>query len=169
MISFPQLEVIGACVTFGPQLSVPSPLNGEAVMQAIASNESSLGANCGPRYEPAYGEGGRYANAALLSQYGDAAASSHGPWQMMFENFSPEAQQAIADGSADVTAFAQEFVRFFNSYVIRIRGAANLNEIGQVWNGGHVFASSPPVGVTVYCTKLARAYESSLPKPPESA
>lgn len=158
MVSFAKSDVIAACESFGPQLQVPVDLSGPAVMQAIASNESSIGANCGPRQEPAYSTGGVLVGpeqSYLLRQYGDAVAgSSHGPWQMMFINFSPEAQTAIAAGTADVTTFAQEFVRFFNAYVIRARHAQDLAQIGEVWNLGHV-GSDP-----LYVEKLTASYQS---------
>ena len=155
MISFPKSDVLAACAQYGVSLNVPNGIDGPRCMAAIASNESSLGANCGPRQEPAYSDGGRYANADLLGRYGTAAASSHGPWQMMFDNFTPEAQEAIGNGTADVSLFAQEFVRFFNAYVIRARHAQTLEQIGQVWNMGHIGkAGADPE----YVNKLQVAY-----------
>ncbi len=131
-------------------------------MLAIAAVESGggdvqyAGHNCGPRQEPAYSSGGKYATgtqAALNERYGDAvAASSHGPWQMMFGNFTPEVQQAIAGATVTILDYAREFVRHFNLYVIRTRHAATLDEIGQVWNLGHI-GPDP-----AYTQKLSKAY-----------
>lgn len=159
MVTFPTADVIAACQQYGPQLNVTADLDGAKVAQAIASNESSLGANCGPRQEPAYSTGGPLATgtqAVWNQEYGDAvAAASHGPWQMMFGNFSTEAQQAIADGTVDLQTYAQEFVRWFNVYVIRLRSAQTLDEIGECWNLGHI-GSDP-----AYTTKLEAAYNNA--------
>lgn len=152
-------EVIAACKTYGPLLQVPPGFEGEAVMQAIASNESSLGVNCGPRQEPAYSSGGSLAKgpqALLNEQFGDAvAASSYGPWQMMFGNFTTEAMSDIFYGKMTLDDYAKEFVRFFNTYVIRDRKAQNLAQIGEVWNLGHVGADLE------YVSKLEAAYQTA--------
>lgn len=135
---------------------------GQRVMLAIAAVESGggdiqyAGHNCGPRQEPAYSSGGHLAvgtQALLNARYGDTiAAASHGPWQMMFGNFTPETQQAIAGTTVTLLDYAREFVRFFNSYVIRTRHAATLDEFGQVWNLGHI---GPDLA---YTNKLDKAY-----------
>lgn len=161
MISFPKSDVLAACRTFGILLTVPDGIDPVACMQAIAANESSLGANCGPRQEPAYSQGGALAHGEqqiLLMQFGVTAASSHGPWQMMFGNFSPESQEAIAknDGSADVRMYAQEFVRFFSRYVMGVRKAESLADIGEIWNLGHI-GNDP-----AYVAKLGTNYAAAM-------
>ncbi len=138
MVTFSREDVIASCKEFGHLLHVPSGLLGSAVMQAIASNESSLGADSGSRQEASYSEGGRNYDAALEDSYGSASECSHGPWQMMFDNFTPETQAEIVAGRATITDYAQEFVRFFNAYVIRTRHAQTLDQIGEVWNLGHI-------------------------------
>lgn len=158
--SFPRQAVVDACQKYGPQLRVDSSLDGVKVALAIASNESSVGANCGPRHEPAYEENGSIWKASALQQqlvegYGPAAAASYGPWQMMFINF----ERGIDPGRllTDLECCAENFVRFFNSYVIGIRKAVTLEEIGQVWNGGHKTLTPSPA-VKAYCEHLASAY-----------
>ncbi len=161
MVSFEKRDVIAACGQYGTGLEVATGLSGAAVMQAIAANESSVGANCGPRQEPAYSQGGALATAGsiqaeLLEYYGAPAASSHGPWQMMFINFLPAVRARIAAGTATLDDYAQEFVRWFNAYVIGIRKAQTLDQIGEVWNLGHV-GPDP-----AYTEKLEAAYQAAL-------
>jgi hypothetical protein len=153
MNSFPKSDVLKACETYGPQLHVPEGLDGRGVMAALASNESSLGFNCGPRYEASYDVGGKFSHGKghqlLLDKYGRDACCSYGPWQMMFDNFAT-ADPEILKTSLDTCA--HEFVTWFNKYVIAIRHAKDLPEIGEVWNLGHI-GDDP-----VYVTKLLLAY-----------
>lgn len=159
MVVFAKIDVLAACMDYGPELQVPLGVAAAEAMEAIATVESSLGADCGPRQEPAYSTGGELAvgvQAELNLQYGDAtAAASHGPWQMLFANFTPAAQGAIAAGTITLDRYALEFVRWFNLYVIGARGARTLAEIGEVWNEGHI-APDPE-----YVSKLEAAYAAA--------
>lgn len=153
--SFPKADVLAACAEYGPQLKVPAGLDPVKVMIAIASNESSLGADCGPRYEPAYDTGGVYSGGdmvGLLALYGRAAACSYGPWQMMYVNFTAYTPDELL---TDLQACAVEYVRFLNSYVIGTKRATTLAEIGEVWNLGHI-APDPQ-----YVSKLQAAYDAA--------
>lgn len=157
----PALPAIAA--KYGPMLNLPAGLDGVHLMIALAINESSLGRDVGPRHEPAYDVGGSvYQNSeqqrSLVDKYGSAAACSYGPWQMMFINF---AQSITPDQLSDFDLCAREFVRFFNSYVIRTRKADTLSEVGQVWNGGHVFQAELPAGIANYVKKLQENYDSA--------
>ena len=164
MTSFAKQDVLNACAEYGPSLTVPVGLDPVKVMIAIASNESSLGANCGPRHEPAYEAGGaawaQKAMAPLLAQYppvGDPpqspAAMSYGPWQMMFLNFSGVGQQRIIAGYVDLIDYAVEFVRYFNSYVAE-HTPQDLDEIGEIYNAGHITPDP------AYTNRLQQAYDS---------
>ena len=161
-VSFPQSEVLGLCSEYGSWLKIdPSQvaeLQGKYVMAAIAMNESSLGANCTPRHEPAWDTGGIYAGNPqqqdLLREFGSAAAMSYGPWQLMFYNcpgYSPD--QLLKDPDA----CARCFLAYFNGYVQR-KGAVTLLQIGQVYNGGHVFGEEVPQDVKEYTDRLATNY-----------
>lgn len=154
MSNFAKADVLAACDTYGRLLDVDPTLDGRGVMAAIASNESSLGANCGPRHEPAYDRGGSLAGGKaqmlLLAKFGSAAACSYGPWQMMFDNFSVEDPAVL---QTDLDVCAREFVSFFNRYVIQTRHAVSLADIGETWNLGHI-GPDP-----AYVAKLQAAYE----------
>lgn len=161
MVIFEKQEVLDCCALFGPQLHAPSGLDGRRIMAALASNESSTGANCAPHYEAAYDFGGDCSHApeqaALLAKYGRSAACSFGPWQMLLGNFSVSAQDKVVDGTADMDLFAVEFVHHFNSYVIGTKHAKTLTDVGQIWNHGSI-TKAPSVGVTRYCNDLNTAY-----------
>ena len=167
MNSFPKSDVLLACAKYGPVLKVPTGLDGERVMIALASNESSLGTNCGPRHEPAYDVGGSAfasspAQRALVEKYGRDGASSFGPWQLMLINcpgFTP------AELETNLDDCARSFVNHFNSYVAH-QQPANVAQIGQIWNGGHIYKTpNPPTGVIKYCADLQKAYDSSVKQP----
>jgi hypothetical protein len=129
-------------------------------MLAIAAVESGggdpreAGHNCGPRLEPAYDVNGGFWSRSQIQQHlvatwGSLAASSFGPWQMMFCNFSEGMTPEIAQ--MDLDRLAQEFVRQFNQFARRWQ-FTTLDQIGQVWNEGHE-APDP-----AYTDKLEAAY-----------
>jgi hypothetical protein len=159
--SFAEADVLKACAQYGVQLNVPVGLDGPTVMCAVASVESSVGADCGPRHEPAYDASGTYGAGPimepLLAEYGSSAACSYGPWQMMFCNYS--GAYSPAELLADLEANAVEFVRYFNNHVAP--RVASLSDIGQVWNGGHV-AEEPSQAVTIYMARLQKAYDAAI-------
>jgi hypothetical protein len=160
MDAIPQSTLLGLCALYGPQLRVPSGVNGFTLMVALAYNESSLGQNCKPRYERSYDEGGandQNEQTELIEKYGKAAACSYGPWQMMPCNapgFSPQELYASPD------ACAKAFVAFFNRYVIGHCGAKSVSDVAQVWNGGHV-STHPNPGVQRYQQQLLENYEKA--------
>ncbi len=170
MNSFPKIEVLASCAKYGPVLKVPSGLDGERVMIAMAANESGggdvkfVGNDCGPRHEPAYDVGGSVwasspAQRSLVAQYSRNGASSFGPWQTMLINcpgFTP------AELETNLDDCARSFVSHFNSYVAHFE-PKNLTEIGQIWNLGHKTVN-PPVGVIKYCEDLQKAYNSTVKK-----
>lgn len=163
--SFLSIDVLAACHEYGPQLKLPAAagLIGWKVAAAIASVESSMGADCGPRHEPAYDVGGAVwrrsaQQQALVAKYpsppGSAtpcspAAMSYGPWQCMFDNCQPYAPSDLLE---DLDVCAECFVALFNSYVEGHEHAATLEEIGEVWNAGHITPDP------AYTNKLAAAY-----------
>jgi hypothetical protein len=161
MVTFPKQEVLDCCAQYGPMLKLPAGLDGRKVMASIASNESSTGANCGPRHEPAYDVGGALSKgsqqANALEEFGSAAACSYGPFQMMFVNFSGVRPDQL---NTDIDLCVQGCGSFFNAYVIGARHAQTLTDIGQIWNCGHK-TDSPSAGVALYCQHLQAAYDAA--------
>jgi len=155
MNSFPKQEVLDVCAQYGPRLRVPAGLDARRVMAAIAQVESGLGGNCGPRHEPAYDTGGKVWNQSpaqrqLVARWKSDGASSFGPWQMMLPNCQGHTP---AEMRSDLDVCALLFVSQFNLYVIGLRNAQTLAEIGEVWNMGHI-APDPE-----YVAKLQAAYD----------
>jgi hypothetical protein len=87
-----QAGIVATSIEYGEKLSRIRKMGGEyqpdAFLVALSGIESSFGLNDIPRYEPAYGYGGRYAKAShlakALERYGALAACSYGPWQVMY-------------------------------------------------------------------------------------
>jgi len=160
MNSFDTVDVIAACHEYSPNLKVPSELDPFKVMLAIAAVESGgadpsfAGHDCGPRFEPAYYKDGYFYKRSqkvqdLVEKFDRDGASSFGPWQMMFCNFS--SSRTPEDLLINLDFCAEDFVTWFNSYVIH-QNPVSLEEIGQIWNAGHKTPDSP------YTIKLQKAY-----------
>jgi hypothetical protein len=153
----PPAAILDLAKQYGSQLALPVQgiLDPVAVMCAFAQNESSFGADCKPRHEPAYDRGGRYdrnEQAALLDKYGHAAAFSYGPWQTLPCNalaFSP------AELEADPEICARAFVADMNHRVLP--HAMTLGEMAQIYNAGHVAIVMAP-GVLRYAGDLRANY-----------
>jgi hypothetical protein len=162
---FTRSDVADACRKLGPTLkSLPPGMNGVNLLWAITGNESSFGANCNPKHEPAYDVGGRYSTspdqAALLAKFGSAAACSYGPMQVMLCNApsgsSPADFDNLETGMSHAIYALQKLINRF----LPVRVA----EVGYCWNGGHIMDPNPDV--KVYGTRLAMRYLIPLPTGP---
>jgi hypothetical protein len=158
-VNFTQQQIADICRIYGPQLTnLPSGIDGAQLLWAIAGNESSFGENCAPRHEPAFDVGGVYGNGAvmksLLAQYGSAAASSYGPWQILFCNC-PAGYQPLDMGDLDKAAHAT--VRYLNQLIARWT-CTGLSDVGECWNAGHPMLN-PSAGVARYVSDLAGNYK----------
>lgn len=157
-MNFTRLQIADACRAYGPQLTeLPYGVDGVQLLWALSGNESSFGANCTPRYEPAYDVGGRYADADLLARFGRAAACSYGTWQIMFVNCPPN---YVPSDMNDLDKAAVATVLFLNRQLNRFR-PSTLRSIGAIWNGGNPGALQRPE-VQVYADRLERNYAVPL-------
>ncbi len=147
-----------ACRQFGAQVGpLPLGVDGAQLLWALAGVESSFGSNCQPRHEAAYDAGGHYAAFApmpnLLSRFGEAAACSYGPWQLLMCN----APLTYAPVSFDnLTLCAQPSVHLLNHKLIVFK-PQSLGQIGECWNTGRI-CKDPD-----YEAKLIAAYGVELP------
>lgn len=151
--TFTRAQIAAACRVFGGQVGpLPAGVDGKQLMWAIAGVESSFGANCTPRHEPAFDKGGAYAAHApmplLLARFGSQAACSYGPWQLMFCN-APATY--LPTNFSDENAACRATVIFLNAELRRF-APKNLAEIGECWNAGHICPDP------AYVAKLAAAY-----------
>lgn len=158
MDQVPSSTVLALCRKYGPQLITVAGLDSARVMAAIAANESSIGANCKPRYEASYDIGGtnyRAEQIGLVKRFQHAACCSYGPWQMLpcnAQQFTPSQLYA------DPELCAQAFVAFFNRYIVRTRQARTLEQIAQVYNSGSIHLN-PPAGVLRYMDEARANYD----------
>jgi hypothetical protein len=154
MMDYTRKQISDACREYGSKLeNLPQNIDGPQLLFAISGNESSFGANCTPRYEPAYDTGGIYADTAFLARFGRLAACSLGPWQIMFANcppnFTPESMQFLSNCAVATAAFlSRQLARF---------EPTSLASIAAIWNGGNPGAIVKPQ-VAAYAAKLAENY-----------
>ncbi len=154
-------EIGDACISNGNFLSnLPNDVTGSQLLWGLAGVESSFGKNLGPRHEPAFDVGGSFYKSSnlqqqLVSQYGSAAACSYGPWQIMFSNAPFTYKPKDLEDLGKVTSAT---VLFLNSVLRRFK-PKNLGEIGQCWNGGHIFHGEIPSQIQNYVEKLAMYYK----------
>lgn len=156
--SYSKQEISDQCRVSGPQLiGLPDDMDGTQLLWAMSGNESSFGADCAPRHEPAYDVGGTYGSKAvmapLLAKWGSAAACSYGPWQLMFCN-APDGWSP--DNLNSLNLAGRATVIFLNRQIAQFH-PQNLAEIGECWNGGHPMVT-PIAGVAAYVHKLTANY-----------
>jgi hypothetical protein len=151
---FSRQEITRICREFGPLIEgLPDDIDGAQLLWAIAGNESSFGINSRSVYEPAYGPNGRYHVQKNWERFGKLAASSLGPWQLMFVNCPPG---YTPDDMIDLQKAAAATVWFMNNQLRRFK-PTTLASIGAIWNGGNPHAHKR-ADVTEYIKKLERNY-----------
>lgn len=137
-------------------------IQGPQLLFAIAGVESSFGANCKPRYEPAYMPGGLYyqqstpssAFRTLYAKYGRDAAASYGPWQLLLCNAPGFTPYELAN---DAEKACQATIGFFKRYVFGIRFARTLEQIADTYNSGTWRDAVTPT-VQGYIRKVTHSY-----------
>ncbi|HEX5236143.1 MAG TPA: hypothetical protein VFW25_12530 [Silvibacterium sp.] len=161
-MNFSRAEVIAACRKWATKLWLPPEINGPQLLWALAGNESSFGANCAPRHEPAYDVGGVYAKnpeqARLLELFGSAGACSYGPWQEMLVNCSPGTRPE--DLAENVNRCALEAAGFINDRILRGQKARTIEEIAEAYNSGKWKWEEVPRGVATYVADCVRYYNT---------
>lgn len=167
-MNYSQEDTLSACLRHGSALNLANvvdsygfPLNGAKLLYALAGQESSYGANCGPRFEPAYWDGSAsrtQEQSELNAKYGRIAAMSYGPWQVMYANAANLGTPDAIDTDIDLAADAA--VAFLNSYVIGHWKTRNLQEIARVYNSGNL-TETMTMGVMRYIENVSRYYEAA--------
>lgn len=137
------------------------------LLWAFCGKESSFGANCAPRHEPAYDVGGIYARnpeqAALLEKFGSLGACSFGPMQVMLVN----APSGYAPKDFDDLDRAMAAGVFALNTLLGRNHATTLSEMGACYNAGHVPREAWPAGVQKYARDLVTHYAEPMPEPEE--
>lgn len=151
-------QIAAQCQASGTDLwPLPDGVTGAQLLWAISGNESSFGADCDPRHEPAFDAGGIYGDGPvmkpLIAKFGSAAACSYGPWQLMFCN-APSGW--MPDDMNDLAKAARATVLYLNRFLTRFY-PSSLAGIGECWNAGHTM-DIPTPGVARYVADLAKNY-----------
>jgi len=134
------------------------------LLWAICGNESSFGANCKARHEPAYDVGGTYAKApkqaALLAKFAGLGACSYGPMQVMLVN-APDGYAPSDFDDLDKAIVAGVFA--LNNLLTHNR-PKTLAQIGACYNGGHVPKGIWPAALHDYANRLLVNYVDVMPE-----
>lgn len=160
MTTWPRDAVLQSCKNYGPMLPTMEGVDPARLLAAIAMNESSLGANSGPRHEDAWDVGGEYARnpmqARNLQLYPWWAATSLGPWQLMFYNAPGYTPNEL---NTDLSVVTRATIGYMSRQIQRWN-IKTVQAIGEMWNWGHPDRPLEviPVGVQIYCRDLAGNY-----------
>lgn len=140
---------------------VPSGIDPEKLMKAIAQVESTYGEHSNPKHEIAFDWGGKYADRTALTTWGSDAACSYGPWQVMF----PTAVRFLTgiaprDLESPETCFLAA-IGYLNDIFRRMARRQDpqrhdLDEIADAYNSGNHEDRFIPAD---YITKLRAAYQ----------
>ena len=143
LTSVPREVVAALCLKYAGPLpgtddGVGNHVDGARLLWAISGNESSFGANCKPRHEPAYDVDGLYYKRSqlvrnLVRQFGSDGACSYGPWQLMLCN----AHHSPAELRSDPAVACEDAVHYIRFYVLGFRKARTLAEILDTYNTGN--------------------------------
>jgi hypothetical protein len=163
MVVWPRTQVIQACKDYAPVLTPILGVNMAQLLIAMAMSESSLGADCEPRYEQAYDVGGMYANnppqPSLLAQYGPDAAKSYGPWQVLFCNLPGTTPTQL---NTDFNLVTRMSISYLNAQIEKWKPKTVI-QVGWMWNGGNL-SSTRKVnpGAIIYGNRLKLHYDEAL-------
>lgn len=162
-VSWPREDVLAACRAYGPLVTPIEGIDTCRLLAAMAYKESSLGDNCTPKYEPRYDVGGKYASnpeqAAILARYGKLAAYSYGPLQVMLVN---TGGCSPMDMNTDLGVAMRSSLRFLNHQIAHFQ-PTTVEQIGMIWNGGHIMhpPEEVPNAVQDYVKQLESNYEAA--------
>lgn len=145
--NFSRYEIAQLCERYGPLVKLPAgavSLDPKLILWALAGNESSFGANCKPRFEPAYFNG-KYSKSAdmqeLIKDYGEDAAKSYGPWQLLLVNAPGFTPAELAD---DAEKAITATIGFLNRRIFNALQSVTLEEIADAYNSGNWRDSNVP-------------------------
>jgi len=155
-----QIQFAALCRKYGMMVGpLPQTLSGTLLLWAIGGCESSFGENTTPRLEPFYLHTMNGDMPAKREQFGNAAAMSYGPLQIMFDN-APTG--ATPDEFSDPDTAVAYSVSFLNKK-LREYQPITLHTIACIWNGGSPM-NSPGPGVVAYCAELEHNYSVIMPE-----
>jgi hypothetical protein len=137
------------------------PVDKEIMLGAFSICESSGGYNKPPRFEPAYGPGGRYYKVSelqrnLYEKYGKDASSSWSSFQVMFLVYHELGFTGATPTKADDDNYSLPVaIKLFNKRILRL-GPKFLSQAGDAYNSGNFKDANVPVD---YIKKLLNNYK----------
>jgi hypothetical protein len=153
----PRATLTELCKRFGAMLRLPAGIDGAQLLWALSGNESSFGANCAPRHEPAYCHGGKYFDALLTRSWGCLAHCSYGPWQVLYANTNPGMNPLTFAQTPELVAGAA--ASLIQRRILQAEKATTLEEIAEAYNAGDWRDRSMP---TQYTADLVKNYAVPL-------
>jgi hypothetical protein len=144
---------------YAPQLHVQdTDIDPERCLAALLSNESNFGKNTKPRVEKVYLPGGKYSKTALVKkaykEYGESAASSLGPWQIMYVTALELGFKGSPDELAEPENNLEMVIKYLNKRALD-KGVMTMSQVADCFNSGNAFDSVKPTG---YIRKAIMAY-----------
>jgi len=121
------------------------PVDKQIFLAAFSLNESSGGYNRTPKFEPAYGPGGRYFKNSqeqrdLYEKYGEEGCKSYSSFQIMLLVYHELGfNDADPDNANDDSYSIQVAIKFFNKRVFKDGKANDVNFLGlagDAYNSG---------------------------------
>jgi len=171
-ISFSKSDIAAACALYGARVPLlPAGVDPAQLMWAVANNESIHHDShpdrlfCDPRFEPAWYLGGGLCNPEqqqYCDLYGRDAASSFGPWQVMFWHchgaYKPAEFVELDPCAALYLMFMQKMMPY--------QRPPTLEAIFQMYNCGHWEGRGGPIpDSTVQYVKRGVAWYDGSPVP----
>lgn len=143
--------------------AIKTELDGFKILRTIVKLESAYGADCRPRFEPAYYPGGMYFRKSKMlndgyENWGSLVSFSYGPFQIMWVK-AAELGYPISASPLDLWSgyiscpFVVELINDANS-----RGVKKLEEILAVYNGGMGALKRPTESTKRYITNGLAIY-----------
>lgn len=151
---------------YAPKLDIAETVfrreDADVLLAALAGVESNFGRNSVPRFEASYYTGGRtYSRSAvirkLVARYGKGAASSWGPFQIMFPVAWDLGYRGTPEGLGDPTVNIDLAVKYLNKYCLCWVGA-NLEDVADAYNSGNPWDSVIP---QAYIDKFIRYFHNT--------
>lgn len=158
MIGFKQL-----CRDLAPLVTEAAPLglNAYALLYMLGGVESSFGLVASQaRFEKAYARGGPYAVPELDKEFGDMAACSYGPWQIMFVNARSVCPEVVPEELRTSVRAAGVASALFLNRQLRAKKPKTAADVLDIWNTGTQRDAIRPS--SHYVIKGTNYYQSAL-------
>lgn len=112
-------------------------LDAYALLYMLGGVESSFGiAQHQPRYEKVFSRSGRYGSRKLDKLFGDLAACSYGPWQIMFANARTVSPEVTPVGLMEPQVAGLVTAQFLNAQLKRFK-PRTPTDVLDIWNTGY--------------------------------